>query len=64
LAERWLGPEYREIRPGIFRSKDNLRQFRMVDKDILFKGGPHVHFEAIGPDGREIIENSHVYLKQ
>jgi hypothetical protein len=24
---------------------------------------PHVHFESIGPDGREITENAHVYLK-
>jgi hypothetical protein len=22
----------------------------------------HVHFESIGPDGREIFETSHVYL--
>jgi hypothetical protein len=22
--------------------------------------GPHVHFEVLGPDGRTIIENSHV----
>ena len=26
------------------------------------KLGPHVHFEAIGPDGHTIVENSHVLI--
>ncbi len=62
-AETWLGPGYREITSGIFRSADNARQFRMRNVDLLDRrNGPHVHFEAIGPNGRDIIENSHVDL--
>lgn len=64
-AEKWLGKGYKEIAPGVFRSADGGRLFRMTDADILFQGsgGPHVHFESIGADGRTIVENSHVYLK-
>jgi RHS repeat-associated protein len=61
-AEEWLGPGYREIAPGVYRSADGARQFRMVDSSDLGASSPHVHFEAIGPDGREILENGHVYL--
>jgi hypothetical protein len=60
-GEQWLGPGYREIAPGVYRSADNARQFRMTDSDLMAPD-PHVHFKAIGPDGREIIENSHLYL--
>jgi hypothetical protein len=60
-AQKWLGPGYKEIAPGVYRSADNTRQFRMTVSDLTdLKQGPHVHFEAIGPDGRTIIENSHV----
>ena len=63
-AERWLGPAYREISPGIFRSTtDSSRQFRMADVDITHNNGPHAHFESIGPDGRKIVENGHVYFE-
>lgn len=60
-AQAWLGPGYREIAPGVFRSADNTRQFRMTTSDL---GGanPHVHFESIASDGRTILENSHVYI--
>jgi RHS repeat-associated protein len=51
-AEEWLGPGYREIDSGVFRSADNQRQFRITS-------GDHVNFEAIAPDGTH-IENSHV----
>jgi hypothetical protein len=61
-AERWLGEGYREISPGVHRSADNARQFRMTPSDLGARN-PHVHFESIGPDGREISENAHVYLK-
>jgi hypothetical protein len=48
----------------VFRSADNLRQFRMTADDLLdTKIGQHVHFEAIGPNGRTIIENSHVLIR-
>lgn len=61
-AERWLGSGYREIAPGMFRSADNSRQFRMTASDLDAKR-PHVHFESIGPNGREITESAHVYLR-
>jgi hypothetical protein len=60
-AQRWLGQGYREIAPGVYRSADNTRQFRMTLSDLTdVRQGAHVHFEAIGADGRTILENSHV----
>jgi RHS repeat-associated protein len=60
-AQKWLGQGYKEIAPGVYRSADNTLQFRMTVSDLTdLKQGPHVHFEAIGPDGHTIIENSHV----
>jgi hypothetical protein len=63
-AQKWLGEGYKEIAPGVYRSADNARQFRMTVSDLTdLKQGPHVHFEAIGSDGRTIIENSHVGIR-
>jgi len=60
-AEKYLGPGYKEIAPGVYRSADNARQFRMTTSDPTdVKQGIHVHFESVGPDGRTITENSHV----
>ncbi|WP_404401298.1 hemagglutinin repeat-containing protein [Pelagibacterium halotolerans] len=60
-AERWLGADYREIAPGVYRSADGTRQFRMTSGDLTdLRQGAHVHFESIGADGRLIVENSHV----
>lgn len=60
-AVKWLGDGYREIKQGVFRSADDARQFRMTVSDLTdAKQGAHVHFESIGPDGRDIVENSHV----
>jgi RHS repeat-associated protein len=62
-AEKYLGHGCKEISPGVYRSADGARQFRMTNSDLLDpRQGPHVHFEAIGPDGRTIIENSHVTI--
>jgi RHS repeat-associated protein len=62
-AENWLGPGYREIAPGVYRSSDGLRQFRMTNSDLTDpRQGPHVHFEAIDPNGFDIIENSHLEI--
>jgi len=61
-AERWLGSGYREIAPGVFRSGDGLRQFRMTTRDLLPTHGnigPHVHFEALDAAGG-VIENLHL----
>lgn len=62
-ANNYLGPGAKEIAPGVFRSADGTRQFRMTNGDITGAHGdigPHVHFESIGSDGRTITENSHV----
>lgn len=61
-AERWLGAGYQEIAPGVFRSADGLRQFRMTNADLLATHGTigsHVHFEALDALGR-VIENLHL----
>ena len=60
-GEEWLGEGYQEIGPGVFRSADGTRQFRITNNDISGLE-PHAHFEYIGADGRTIIENSHVGL--
>jgi hypothetical protein len=60
-AEEWLGSGYKEMSPGVFRSADGSRQFRMRDADLQATQ-PHIHFEIIAPNGRWILENSHVYL--
>ena len=62
-AEKWLGPGSKEISPGVFRSADDTRQFRMTTSDLTDPQiGPHVHFESIASDGRTILENSHVRI--
>jgi RHS repeat-associated protein len=61
-AERWLGSGYSEIAPGVFRSADGLRQFRMTASDLIPTHGtigPHVHFETLNATG-QVIENLHV----
>ncbi len=64
-AERWLGPGYREIAPGVYRSADGLRQFRMTNSDLLPTHGnigPHVHFEIPNPAGGPPLENLHLSI--
>jgi hypothetical protein len=62
-ADQWLGYGYREIAPGVYRSADSIRQFRMTTGDLTdVRQGPHVHFEVMSADGRTILENSHVTL--
>ena len=61
-ATTWLGPGYREIAPGVYRSADGLRQFRMTNSDLIPTHGnigPHVHFEALDAAGR-VTENLHL----
>jgi hypothetical protein len=62
LAIRWLGKGYSEIAPGVFRSADGLRQFRMTVSDLLGRhgGGSHVNFELFTKTG---VKNVHVPLK-
>lgn len=50
--------------PGVYRSADGKHQARLTDGDIEDKRqGSHVHVESIGPDGKVIEENSHIYLE-
>ncbi|NOU15929.1 MAG: RHS repeat-associated core domain-containing protein [Bacteroidales bacterium] len=51
LAGKFLKPGYSEIAPGVFRSSDQLRQFRMTTSDITgaHGPGPHFNFEIFSP---------------
>ena len=57
-ADDFLGAGYQEVAPGVFRSKDRLRQIRMTNSDITgaHGGGPHMNFEIgksiTNPNGR------------
>jgi RHS repeat-associated protein len=55
-AIKWLGPGYKEIGPGVFRSCDGLRQFRWTSAG---KSAPYFNFEALDTTGK-VIENLHV----
>ncbi|HMH20151.1 MAG TPA: RHS repeat-associated core domain-containing protein [Puia sp.] len=66
LAERILGPGYEEIAPGVFRSVDKLKQFRMTASDlngVKFGGVPHVHIEIYSPGNLNVpVTNYHIPL--
>jgi len=55
LGTRILKEGYAEIAPGVFRSADGLRQFRMTDSDLIPLYNlnrapiPHVHFQFYSP---------------
>ncbi len=60
LAERILGKGYKEIAPGVYRSADGLKQFRMTDSDLLDKV-PHINIEIFDPGNlRKPTTNYHV----
>lgn len=62
-AEEWLGPGFKEIDNGVFRSSDDLRHFRMDEGSLLdARQGPHVSVESIADDRRIILENTHVKI--
>ena len=69
-ADDFLGAGYKEVAPGVFRSKDGLRQVRMTDADITgaHGGGAHMNFETgksiTNPNGRvtfKVTDNMHIY---
>ena len=66
-GQNWLGKGYKEVGPsgsGVFRSADGSRQFRMAPSDLAGSHGdlgPHIHFEALNPQGK-VIENLHIPL--
>jgi hypothetical protein len=67
-ATKWLGEGYREIGKlgsGVYRSADDLRQFRMDPGSIAGNhspGMPHVHLETYPPGGRFPTVNNHIPL--
>jgi RHS repeat-associated protein len=66
MGQRFVGEGAQEVGPGVFRSADETRQFRMTDADITGrhgKIGPHVHFEKFDPLTGEKIKNIHTPLK-
>ena len=65
IAERFLGKGYTEIAPGVYRSADGLRQFRMTTADILGthgKIGPHFNFEILNSSGN-VVKNYHMPIR-
>lgn len=64
LAERILGKGYKEIAPGVYRSADGLKQFRMTASDLAGKqmdGVPHVHIEVFDPGNLNVpVTNYHI----
>ena len=68
----FFGEGYKEIAPGVFRSKDGLRQVRMTDADITgsHAGGAHMNFEIgklkLRSNGSgmtfEVEKNIHIFL--
>lgn len=59
---KWLGKGYTEVAPGVYRSADGLRQFRMAASDLAGAHGTigsHVHFEALNKAGN-VVENLHL----
>jgi hypothetical protein len=50
-GEEFLGAGYFEKASGVFRSADDMRQFRITPSDWATSGA-HVHFETIAPGGR------------
>jgi hypothetical protein len=64
---KWLGPGYEEVAPGVYRSADGLRQYRMAKGDLQGRGKipNHVHFEAFDtPASTKPIENLHVLIEK
>jgi hypothetical protein len=61
-AEQWLGADYREIAPEVFRARNGTRQVRMTERNLDHpRQPPQVHLEAVDARKR-VTENSHVYL--
>ena len=63
-AQKFLGDKYEQVRSGIYRSMDGLRQVRFTDRDLAPTHGsigPHGHFELLNKAG-EFIKNIHIPL--
>ena len=67
-GEKFLGKQYREMGEpgsGVFRSNDNLRQFRRDKNSLLGKHDPHfphVHLERFDQVGDFAVINNHILI--
>ncbi len=70
-----LGPGYKEMAPGVFRSADGTQMVRMTESDLAktgnHAGAPHMNFETgrtvVKPNGKEQFisqENKHIFLPE
>lgn len=64
---KWVGPNHSKIAPGVYRSEDKLRQFR-IDSPSLDGAHrpyvPHVHFESFTPQEMNTFKtNNHVKIE-
>jgi RHS repeat-associated protein len=57
VAERWLGPGYREVSPGRYVSADGLRQVRYGPHEVS-SATHHIHFETYDKRGGHVVENT------
>ena len=68
-GEKFLGKQYREMGEpgsGVFRSNDNLRQFRMDVSSLEGKNhkpyAPHVHLEIFKPKKDRALVDNHILI--
>ncbi|MBU0678144.1 MAG: RHS domain-containing protein [Verrucomicrobia bacterium] len=62
IGEKFVGKGYKEVAPGVYRSVDGSRQFRMTGRDLTPTHGdigPHVHYQKFGPVTGAEIKNIH-----
>ncbi|MCF6283596.1 MAG: hypothetical protein L3K26_00165 [Candidatus Hydrogenedentes bacterium] len=65
-GHRFVGDSPDHLAPGVYRSQDGTRQFRLTDSDIQGNHGqvgPHVHFEKFDPLTGDKTKNIHTPLK-
>jgi len=64
-GEIFVGKGYKEVAPGVYRSADGARQFRMTGRDLAPTHGdigPHVHYQKIDPITGQEMKNIHTPL--
>jgi hypothetical protein len=62
---KWVGDGYKELDSGVYRSVDNLRQFRMDNGSLAgahSPGVPHVHLETYKADTGRFHANNHIRI--
>jgi hypothetical protein len=75
LAQDSLGPGYKEVGPGVFKSADGKIMVRITDSDLAKKGNhagaPHMNIETgvtvKKPNGKESFipdDNKHIFLPE